>query len=151
MKVLTTAVLLGSLAALPSVALAQAQPQGKPAATTEAKARILKRAEFDALLAQPSKVLVLDVRRPDEIQTIGGFATYLSIQAGDLEKHLDAIPKDRLIIAVSNHAARGGRAASLLEKHGFKVAGAIGAQNYEEEGGTLVKIAPPKPAADKKD
>ena len=40
-----------------------------------------------------------------------------------------------------------GLAADLLESKGFKIAGAIGAQVYESEGGTLVKYAPEKPAA----
>jgi rhodanese-related sulfurtransferase len=106
-------------------------------------AKVLKRAEIDALLAQPSTVLVIDVRRPDEISSIGGFPVYLNVQAGDLEKRLPSIPKDRVIITVSNHAARAGRAADLLQKNGFNVAGAAGAQDYEADGGVLVKIAPP--------
>ena len=69
----------------------------------------------------------------------------MSIQAAELEKSLAWIPKDRTIVTVSNHAARAGRAADLLTKNGFNVAGAIGAQDYEAEGGTLVKIAPPAP------
>ena len=32
--------------------------------------------------------------------------------------------------------------ADLLTENGFTVAGANGAQDYETEGGTLVKIAP---------
>lgn len=108
-----------------------------------AKAKVLTRAELDQLLATPDKVLLIDVRRPDEISTNGGFPVYLSIQIGDLEKHLDAIPKDRIIVTVSNHAARGGKAADLLASHGFNVAGAVGAETYEQEGGTLTKIVPP--------
>jgi len=33
----------------------------------------------------------------------------------------------------------------LLTAKGFKVVGAVGAQNYEEEGGALSKIVPPAP------
>jgi rhodanese-related sulfurtransferase len=110
---------------------------------TPAKAKTLTRAELDQLLATPDKVLLIDVRRPDEISTNGGFPVYLSIQIGDLEKHLDAIPRDRIIVTVSNHAARGGKAADLLASKGFNVAGAVGAETYEKEGGTLTKIAPP--------
>ena len=106
------------------------------------KARKLTRADFDALLTAPARVLVVDVRRPDEVQSIGGFPVYLSVQSGDLQKQLAAIPKDRTIITVSNHASRAGRAADLLAENGFTVAGAIGAQDYEAEGGTLVKTAP---------
>jgi rhodanese-related sulfurtransferase len=108
-----------------------------------AKAKTLTRAELDQLLATPDKVLLIDVRRPDEISNNGGFPVYLSIQIGDLEKHLDSIPRDRLIVTVSNHAARGGRAADLLAAHGFNVAGAVGAETYEKEGGTLLRVQVP--------
>jgi rhodanese-related sulfurtransferase len=114
---------------------------------TPAKAKTLTRAELDQLLATPDKVLLIDVRRPDEISSNGGFPVYLSIQIGELEKHLDAIPKDRIIVTVSNHAARGGKAADLLASHGFKVAGAVGAETYEKEGGTLTRIETPKKVA----
>ncbi len=123
---------------------AAAQP---PAAEYKYKTPQLKRAEIDALLAKPEGLLVIDVRRPDELTKIGGLPVYLSIQANDVEKNLAYIPKDRSIVTVSNHAGRAGAAADLLASHGFKVAGAIGVENYEEEGGTLTKIVPPAPAA----
>jgi rhodanese-related sulfurtransferase len=108
-------------------------------------AKVLTRAEIDALLAKPDQTLIIDVRRPDEITSNGGFPVYLSIQINDLEKSLAWIPKDRTLIALSNHAARGGRAADILAKAGFKVAGAAGAEDYEAQGGTLTKIVPPPP------
>lgn len=108
------------------------------------KARKLTRAELDAYVAHPEQILLIDVRRPDEVATIGGFPVYLSMQIEDLKDHLDTIPRDRTIITVSNHAARAGVAADLLTDNGFKVAGAVGAQLYEAEGGTLLKVAPPK-------
>jgi len=91
------------------------------------KAKVLTRQEVDNLLAAPDKVLFLDVRRPDE-----------------LEKHLAEIPRDRAIVTVSNHAARAGRAADLLDSKGFKVIGAVGAETYASEGGKIVKIEAPK-------
>ncbi len=118
-----------------------------PAAAPAFKAHVLKRAELDALLAKPDKVLLIDVRRPDELAAIGGFPVYLSIQLADLEKSLAWIPKDRTLVTVSNHAGRGGRAADLLASKGFKVAGTVGAQTYEQEGGTLAHIAAPVAAA----
>ena len=104
------------------------------------KAHVLSREELDALLAQPDKILVIDVRRPDEVSSIGGLPVYLSIQIKDLEKSLAWIPKGRSIVTVSNHAARAGRAADLLASKGFKVAGAAGAQTYEQQGGTLTHV-----------
>ncbi len=139
MKKLLLLVLLAS-------AVIYAQPQAENA---PAKAKIFTRAEFDQLMAKPGSVLLLDVRRPTEIAQNGGFPVYLNIQAADLEKHLAEIPRDRPIVTVSNHAHRAGIAADLLASKGIKIAGAIGAQVYESEGGTLVKYPPEKPAAGK--
>src|ERR1700674_3511200 len=121
----------------------------QPGAAPASKAKTLNRDEFDKLLATPGRVLLLDVRRPDEISANGGFPVYLSIQAAELEKHLSEIPKDRPIVTVSNHANRAGRAADLLESKGFKVAGGGGAETHEARGGTLLKNEPPKQAAEK--
>ena len=146
MKKLILITLLAAATALAQTAgPGAAQPKAAPS-----KAKVLTRAEFDELLSHPDRVLLLDLRRPDEVSTNGGFPVYLSIQIGELEKHLTEIPKDRTIITVSNHANRAGRAADLLKSKGFKVAGAVGAQTYESAGGKLSKIEPPKPAADKK-
>lgn len=130
------------IAAVAAFGQADSGKQGKKQAST---AKVLTRAEIDSLLAHPDQVLILDVRRPDEVKDVGGFPVYLSIQIGDLENSLAWIPKDRTIIALSNHASRGGRAADILTKAGFKVAGAAGAQTYEEEGGKLTKIVAPPP------
>jgi rhodanese-related sulfurtransferase len=105
----------------------------------------IDRAKLDALLAKPDQLLIIDLRRPDEISKIGGFPVYLNVQFADLENSLASIPKDRTIVTVSNHAGRSGRAADLLAGKGFHVAGWAGAQYYEEEGGKLTKIAPPAP------
>lgn len=107
----------------------------------------LNRAQLDALLAKPEGLLVLDVRRPDELTEIGGFPAYLSIQANDLEKSLAYLPKDRTIVVVSNRAHRAGAAGDLLSGHDFKVAGAIGVLDYAEQGGTITKIEKPAPQA----
>lgn len=135
------------LVLLPMAAIATLAQQG---ARQAAKAKVLTRAEFDKLIEVPNRVLLLDVRSPAEVATNGGFPVYLSIQAAELEKHLSEIPKDRPIVTVSNHAHRAGIAADLLASKGFTIAGAIGAQVYESEGGQLVKYhsqpaAPQKP------
>ena len=136
-----TTLAIGAL--LPLAAFAQATAQTEPTFA----AHVLTNAEFDALQAKPKELLLIDVRRPDEITAIGGFAVYLNIQPADLDAHLDLIPRERTIVTVSNHANRAGRVADALVRHGFKVAGALGAQNYEAAGGTLTRIAPRTPAA----
>jgi rhodanese-related sulfurtransferase len=136
-------VLLTAFVACTAFAQTATKPQGGADKAPPSKAHVLTRAELDALLAKPEKLTIIDVRRPDELTSIGGFPVYLSIQIADLEKSLAWIPKDRTIVTVSNHAGRGKKAVDLLTSKGFKVAGAVGAQNYEEEGGKLTKIAPP--------
>ncbi len=142
-----TTFIAASLLVLSSAALAQqaVHNAASPAATAapDFKAHVLSRAELDRLLAHPGKLLVLDVRRPDEIATIGSLPVYLTIQVADIEKQLAWIPKDRTIVTVSNHAKRAGKVADLLTSKGFKVAGAVGVQTYEQEGGTLTKIHAP--------
>lgn len=121
----------------------QGATQGQQA--TQYKTAKLSRAQVDALLAKPEQLVVLDVRQPDELTAIGGFPVYLSIQTADVEKYLAYIPKERRILTVSNHAVRAQRVGDLLTTKGFKVAGAVGSQDYEAEGGVINKIAPRKP------
>ncbi len=129
-----------------SVASAQ-QPALKETQGPAYKAHVLSVAELDHALATPAKVLLIDVRRPDEVSSKGGFPVYLSIQSDQLAQSLAWIPRDRSIITVSNHAARAGKAADLLASRGFKVLGAIGSQTYEQAGGKLathIAVPPPK-------
>ena len=137
-------ILLGALAASTAFAADAPQPAAA-AAAPKSKAHELTRAEFEKLLSNPSHLLIIDVRRPDELTKIGGFPVYLSVQIKDLENRLDWIPRDRTIVTVSNHAARSGRAADLLASKGYKVAGTVGAQTFEEQGGTLTKFEVPPP------
>jgi len=132
---------------------AATQPAG-PAPVTPAndpaytyKTLRLNRAAFDSLASRPEQLLVLDIRRPDELTKFGGFPAYLSIQTSEVQRNLAFIPRDRLIVVVSNRAHRAGAIGDLLSGYGFRVVGAIGVRDYEDEGGTLTKIAPPAQAA----
>jgi rhodanese-related sulfurtransferase len=109
------------------------------------KTERLNRAQLDKLLGHPEKLLFIDVRRPDEISKVGGFPIYLSIQTKDLEESLAYIPKGRKIVTVSVRAHRAGVAGDLLIAKGFKVAGAVGVKDYEDQGGSLYKVAVPAP------
>jgi len=79
-------VLLASCAA--TAALAQTTEKSPPVAQKRpaSQAHVLTRVELDTLLARPEKLTIVDVRRPDELTSIGGFPVYLSIQLADLEK-----------------------------------------------------------------
>ena len=143
------ALALVALLGLASLAQAQTAAASAPAAAEwKYKTKRLKAAEVAALLAQPDKLLVLDLRRPDELIKYGSFPVYLNIQNRDLEKHLAYLPKDRAILTVSNHAVRAGRAGDILAEKGYRVAGATGSEDYEQEGGKAVAhIQPPAPRA----
>lgn len=139
MKTLKTLLAL-TLSLMASLAFAQqaAQPWTY-------KTKQLNRAEIDALLAKPEQVLVIDVRRPDELITKGSFPVFLNIQTSEVEKNLAYIPKDRTIVTVSNRAHRAGAVGDLLSAKGFKVAGAAGSLDYEDQGGKIARITPPAP------
>ncbi|MDX3908407.1 MAG: SMP-30/gluconolactonase/LRE family protein [Sphingobium sp.] len=107
------------------------------AARSEGTAPALDRAQLDALLTAPDKVLFIDVRRAEEISAIGSFPVFLNIQASELDRFLPFIPKDRQIVTLSNHAGRAKKAAAYLTAHGFTVAGAAGVQDYAKQGGFL--------------
>jgi rhodanese-related sulfurtransferase len=129
-------------------AFAQSPGAAKAAAAPKSTAHVLTNAELDKLLAHPESLVLVDVRRPDEVSSIGGFPVYLSIQIKDLEKSVAWIPKDRTVVVVSNHAGRASKGAEILASKGFKVAGAVGAQTYEKAGGTIAHIAVPPPQAE---
>lgn len=151
-KPLRTSVLALTLALGASFAFAQQTDAPKTDAPAKAayvappwtyKTKQLNKDQIDALLAKPKKVVVIDVRRPDELISKGSFPVFLSIQIKDLEKYLDYIPKDRTIVTVSNRAHRAGAAGDILTAKGFKVAGAAGSLDYEDQGGTVARITPP--------
>jgi rhodanese-related sulfurtransferase len=132
-----------SLALAAASSFAQQAPQ-----EWKYKTRQLERAEVEKLLAKPEKLLVVDVRRPDELTAKGSFPVYLNVQAKEVEQNLAFIPKDRVILTVSNHAHRAGAVGDLLTSKGYKVAGATGSEDYEAQGGKITRVTPPaRPAA----
>lgn len=130
--------------------VANAGQQAQTPQVWKYKTKRLQRAEVDAWLAQPDKLLVLDVRRPDELIKYGSFPVFLNVQNKDIAQHLAYLPKDRAIITVSNHAQRAGATGDLLAAQGFNVVGATGSEDYEQEGGKAVvhiQAPPPRTAA----
>lgn len=136
------------LIAASSIASAQTSAAATPA-PWKYKTKRLVHTEVDALLAKPEQLLVLDLRRPDELIKYGSFPVFLNVQFRELEKQLAYLPKDRAILTVSNHAQRAGAAGDLLAAKGYTVVGATGSEDYEQEGGKAVAhIQPPvRPAA----
>jgi rhodanese-related sulfurtransferase len=145
--VIKTLLFAFALVAAPAAFAQQGAPPSAAAKEPPFKTHVLSRPEVDALFKHPEKILLIDVRRPDELTAIGGFPAYFSIQFNDLESSLAWIPKGRQIVTLSNHAGRAGKAGDILTAKGYPVAGAVGVQLYEKDGGTLTKISPPAPKA----
>ena len=106
---------LAQQASVPTAAPAPAvavTPANDPAYTY--KTLRLNRAAFDALNARPEELLIIDLRRPDELTKNGGFPVYFSLQPSDVQRSLSLIPRDRLIVTVSNRAHRAGAVGAPL-------------------------------------
>ncbi|MGH9631233.1 MAG: rhodanese-like domain-containing protein [Bryobacteraceae bacterium] len=56
--------------------------------------------ELEKYLEEPEKIFFLDVREPKEIAELGSVKGYVNIPVGQLEKRLDEIPKDKLIVTL---------------------------------------------------
>lgn len=93
--------------------------------------------EFEKYMKQKN-VFLLDVREPKELTELGTLKGYVNIPVGELEKRLSEIPKGKLIVTFCNKGVRASRAADILTKAGYKVAGACGLSDYKEKGKKLV-------------
>ena len=98
---------------LASVATAAAQTPSPPASQQVESQRTIRRPadlpppvdeamrveaqDLDAVLAD-SNVVLLDVREPWELEEFGTRKGYINIPLGELEKRLDELPKDKLIL-----------------------------------------------------
>lgn len=117
--------------------IVSAQNAGVATADTASAVAVLDRARIDSLLADPSSAVFIDLRRADEIAANGGFPVYLNIQLSELDRFLPYIPRDRGIVTISNRGHRAETGAALLASNGFTVIGAVGALDYQDQGGTL--------------
>lgn len=75
--------------------------------------------ELRRRLDSGEKVTVLDVRKPDEWEE-GSIDGAEKIFVGELEQKLDRIPRDQTLVAMCSVGHRGGLAASILARHGFR-------------------------------
>jgi gluconolactonase len=92
-----TALAMALAAALP-VSAGLAQEAATPAQTLAAPK--LNKAQIDALLTTPDKVVFIDVRRADEISEIGSLPVILNIQITELDRFLAYIPRDRQVVTI---------------------------------------------------
>src|SRR6476646_6405908 len=101
------------------------------------KAKKLSPDELKTLL-EKKEIFFLDVREPKELEETGTIKGYTNIPIGQLESRYQEVPKDRLIVTACAHGVRASRAAEILEKHGYKMAGACGLLEWKEKGYPLI-------------
>jgi rhodanese-related sulfurtransferase len=123
--------------------LAASQQQSPPAtpdqkAATMSEDKRVKMEDIDSVMSKDDTIL-LDVREPKEIEELGGYEGAINIPITQLENRLGELPKDKTILTACNSGGRAGRAAALLEKNGFKVAGFCGLKGYKGTKATPAK------------
>jgi rhodanese-related sulfurtransferase len=96
------------------------------------KAKKLSPDEVKTLLERKD-IFLLDVREPKELQESGTLKGYTNIPIGQLESRWQEVPKDKVILTACAHGARASRAVEILEKHGYKTAGACGILEWKEK------------------
>jgi rhodanese-related sulfurtransferase len=62
--------------------------------------KTLTHEEIEKLLEKKDAIFWLDVREPKEIEQLGSVKGYVNIPIGQLEKRLNEIPKDKLIVTL---------------------------------------------------
>jgi rhodanese-related sulfurtransferase len=114
------------------------------AAISQAAESKVKQLSVDEIKSYQDKkdIFWLDVREPKELEEGGAFKGAVNIPLGQLESRLGEVPKDKVIITNCAHGVRAARAADLLVKNGYKVAGACGLADYKAQGNPVVY---PKP------
>ena len=76
-------------------------PEVKPAAAAAPTSQIRQLTDKEILKAvKKKKIFKLDVREPDEIETLGTIKGYVNIPLGQLEARINEIPKDKIILTV---------------------------------------------------
>lgn len=101
------------------------------AALAEKKTKQITSEELEALLKR--HVFLLDVREPKELREAGAVKGYVNIPLGQLESRLSEVPRDKTIVTICAKGVRAEKAADILVKHGYKVAGACGITEWKEK------------------
>jgi rhodanese-related sulfurtransferase len=94
--------------------------------------------ELGAMLAECGDKVLIDVRDPVQIRQKGTIQGHINIPFKDLEQRIGELPKDKKIITACNRGGSAGRAAKLLEEHGYNVLGSAGVEEWKEKGNPVV-------------
>lgn len=75
--------------------------------------------ELATILEDQKDCTVIDVRNPDELETLGKIKDSVNIPLDSLRDRLDEVPKDKAIYLYCARGLRGYLAAKILENNGF--------------------------------
>lgn len=81
--------------------------------------------EVETLLREGKPLNIVDVREADEVAA-GEIPGAMHIPLGLIEFRMDELDKNKEYILVCRSGGRSGRAAELLEKHGYRVVNMTG-------------------------
>ena len=98
----------------------------------DAKPKQLSVEEVEKALRE-DRAFLLDVREPNELEEYGTIKGYVNIPLGQLENRLKEVPKDKVIVTLCQRGVRAGKAAELLMKNGYQVAGACGILDWKSK------------------
>jgi rhodanese-related sulfurtransferase len=121
---------LGAAVLAPTLALHAQDKQSAP--------KRLTASDVKQMLDKKEKFFFLDVREPRELEQYGTLQGYVNIPVSQLEARLKEIPKDARIVTACQRGVRAGRAAEILQKAGYSVAGVCGMLGWKDEGVPLI-------------
>jgi len=84
------------------------------------------------------EVVLLDVRDSAQVAEKGSIAGHRNIPLKELEQRLSELPHNKPVITACNRGGSAGRAANLLEQHGFNVLGSAGVEEWKDQGKPVV-------------
>ena len=105
--------------------------------------------ELEALVSSKEDLVLLDVRRPSELEELGTVEGYVNIVLSDLEERMGELPKDKPIVTICNRARRAGKAADLLKEKGYNVIGRFAMNDWKDEDRPVIN--PPTPESEDKE
>ena len=123
-------ILVAALLAIPSI-----YAQEKFA---KSDAKQLTTDDIKKLVDSKAKMVVVDVREPDELEKLGTLEGVMNIPLGQVESRWSEVPKDVPLVVLCNRGARAGKAADVFKEHGYKDVSYGGLREWKARGWDLV-------------
>ena len=106
----------------------------QPPAGDQPQFKRLTADELKAMIDGQEKMLLLDVREPQELEKLGALKGFVNIPLGQVGKRLGEVPKGTLIVSVCNRAVHAASAAGILHKNGHTQLRTFAMNDWTEKG-----------------